>query len=81
VSVRWERTDGALVIDVTVPWNTPATIEVPADDGDVVRVGGRPVDPPEGEGDDLPDGVRRVARNGGGVAVRVGSGAYTVRDE
>ena len=39
VAVRWERTDGRLVVDVTVPPNSEAVVRLPGQDDERVRSG------------------------------------------
>jgi alpha-L-rhamnosidase len=39
VTVRWERTDGRLVVDVTVPPNSEAVVRLPGRDDERIRSG------------------------------------------
>jgi alpha-L-rhamnosidase len=79
LAVRWERDGDAVRLDVTVPWNGRATVDLPTDDPDGTTVteaetdrtlvaDGRPVA-------DLPAGVRGVALDDG-VTVTVAAGSY-----
>ncbi|MFB6120837.1 MAG: family 78 glycoside hydrolase catalytic domain [Halobacteriaceae archaeon] len=74
-AVRWETEGDALSLDVTVPWNTSATVRVPdAADATVTEGGDALWD--GGAADSLPDGVASVERDGDAVVVEVGAGSY-----
>jgi len=66
ITSAWSLRHGDLTLEVTVPVNTTATIEIPADAA--VREGGRPVAGAPG--------VRAVARDGDVLRIEVGSGSY-----
>jgi alpha-L-rhamnosidase len=65
---RWERKEGKIVLSVTVPPNTTATIYIPTSDPDGVTEGGR-----------FPNEVEGITQNGsekGYAIVRAVSGKY-----
>jgi alpha-L-rhamnosidase len=63
IACAWRRTAGGLAVDVAVPANATARVELPAGNDAVIREGGRAI---------------RLAERGDGVAViEVGSGAYS----
>ncbi|MFB6120839.1 MAG: alpha-L-rhamnosidase C-terminal domain-containing protein, partial [Halobacteriaceae archaeon] len=74
VESRWERTDDGLELAVTVPWNTTATVRVPAAEGDSIRLDGDTVW--DGAPATLPAGVDDARRVDGGVAFDVTAGEY-----
>ncbi|MFB6121262.1 MAG: alpha-L-rhamnosidase C-terminal domain-containing protein, partial [Halobacteriaceae archaeon] len=74
VESRWERTDDGLELVVTVPWNTTATVRVPADEGDEISVDEERVW--DGGVTDLPAGVEEARAVGDGVAFDVMAGQY-----
>ena len=61
IASAWERTEGGLTLEVTVPANTTATVFIPAAEGATVTEGDNPV---QGRWE---DGYR---------VVEVGSGSY-----
>jgi len=76
---RWAHTDGGLALEATVPWNTTASVHLPADG---------PVRVTEGSGDeeavvwdgavaDPPAGIVDVTRTDAAVVVEVGAGSYS----
>ena len=78
VESSWELTDDGLALDVTIPWNSTATVRVPTLGSDKVRVresgkniwnNGNPTKPNN-------PGVQSVERDGDAVVVEVGSGEY-----
>lgn len=68
IATRWERADGRLTLDVTVPVNTAALVHVPAADGDRVTEGGRPAEEVEG--------VEFIRREKSWAVYQVGAGRY-----
>ena len=48
IATRWEKKDGTLTLDVTIPANTTATVSLPAAKAADVTEGGRPVETAEG---------------------------------
>ncbi len=86
VAARWERagsdgrnsTAGELTLEVTVPGNSTATVEIPTLGGDKVRVreSGKPIWNNGNRTRPNHAGIESVERDGDVVAVRVGSGDY-----
>jgi len=74
IESRWERTDDGFELAVAVPWNTTATVRVPAEDGAEIRLGGDPAwdDGPAS----LPSGVESARSVADGVAFEVTAGSY-----
>lgn len=70
VASRWERTDRGIELSVTIPWNTTATVYVPAEYRDAVTA----------NGDVLGDatGVAFERMEDGYAVLSVGSGSYTI---
>jgi alpha-L-rhamnosidase len=66
IEVGWERVDGGLDLDVTVPTNTDAVVRVPADSGDTVSVTGG-------------DSSSATARGGSTHTYEVGGGDWQFR--
>ncbi|WP_067433295.1 glycoside hydrolase family 78 protein [Nocardioides jensenii] len=66
ITSAWRLDDGDLSLDVTVPVNTTATIEIPADDAVLV----------DGAAAAKAPGVTSVERDGDVVRIEVGSGTY-----
>jgi alpha-L-rhamnosidase len=65
----WKKeTDGAFILEVTVPTNTIATVYVPANDKASVKEGGKPVDESEG--------VSFVKMADGYAVYEIGGGSY-----
>ncbi|MFD8542774.1 alpha-L-rhamnosidase C-terminal domain-containing protein [Streptomyces sp. NPDC059649] len=58
----WERSAGTFVLRATVPWNTTATVFVPATSRNAVNA---------------PPGARFIRTGGGAVVYEVGSGSHT----
>ncbi|WP_226482798.1 family 78 glycoside hydrolase catalytic domain [Natrinema amylolyticum] len=72
---HWERTDDGLVLEAEVPWNTTATVRLPADEDAVVDEGGERLW--EGEpADALPNGVSSVRLEDGEFVAEIGAGTY-----
>lgn len=69
VTSDWKRTGRRLIMSVTVPVGSTATVHIPTSDPGSVTEGGRPV------GD--VDGVEAVENRKGTAVVTVGSGSYT----
>ncbi|MFB6174126.1 MAG: family 78 glycoside hydrolase catalytic domain [Halobacteriales archaeon] len=73
---RWEHDGEGLRLEATVPWNTPATVRIPAPDGAALVANGQPVvagaDPAA-----LPEGIRSVERADGAFLVGTRAGDYT----
>jgi alpha-L-rhamnosidase len=75
---RWERTDDGYVLDAEVPWNTTATVRVPADASEVsIGVDGDRVWDGDAA-DSLPEGVDAVRSADGSVELEVGAGSYEI---
>ncbi|WP_254533316.1 alpha-L-rhamnosidase [Natrinema gelatinilyticum] len=70
VASRWERSDRGVELSVTIPWNTTATVYVPAEYTDAVTE----------NGDALTDatGVTFDRMEDGYAVLSVGSGTYTL---
>jgi alpha-L-rhamnosidase len=68
IAVHWRLADGRLLLDVSIPANTTATVHVPTPDPDAVREG------------DLPayraEGVKLLRREAAAAVYLVGSGEY-----
>ena len=73
VASRWERTEDGLELAVTVPWNTSATVRVPAAEGDDIAING---DAWNGDAFSLPDGIEGTQSVADGVAFDVTAGCY-----
>ena len=71
VATDWRRENGALLLDVTVPPNTTATVYVPAPPDAAITESGRPAE--------KATGVKLVRRDKGAAVFEVGSGAYSFR--
>lgn len=74
IAVHWRIEDGTLRLDVTIPGNAEATVDVPARPGAVVTESGVPLDRAEGV-----EVLGWSGEAGGatqGARVRVGSGTY-----
>jgi alpha-L-rhamnosidase len=65
---HWRKRDGHLVMDVTIPANTTATVHVPAKDAAGVTESGQPANSAEG--------VKFLRRENQAVVYAVGSGSY-----
>ncbi len=77
VSVDWERDGDEFALDVTVPWNTTATVVLPGEgEPESVTEDGTPLFGVDRPVADLPEGVESVTVEDGGVAVEVGAGSY-----
>lgn len=69
ISSAWKRESGNLILDVTVPVNTTATVYVPSTSAEAVKVNGKAV---------ADDKQIKVVKSEGGVTVlEVGSGTYS----
>lgn len=68
VAVRWEKKDGRLVLEVTIPPNSSAEVYVPVGDGEAVRESGREAATAQC--------VKQLRREGNSVVLQVGSGCY-----
>lgn len=66
---RWQRNGARLILTVTIPANTTATVHVPARDPGSVREGEGPAAEAEG--------VERLRAEAGYAVFRIGSGTYT----
>jgi alpha-L-rhamnosidase len=64
----WQKKDGKLTMEITVPANTTATVHVPAKDADAVRESGEPAA--------NAIGVRFLRVENGAAVYEVGSGCY-----
>jgi len=73
---RWERTDDGLSVEVTVPWNTTATVRLPVDAAEAAVTESDDVVWDDGADASLPQGVDAVTAGDGAVVVTVGSGRY-----
>ena len=71
IASRWEKKDGHLQLDVTIPANTAATVYVPATDPAVITESSRPAAEASG--------LQLVRREKNAVVYRVGSGTYRFR--
>ncbi|MFO7775398.1 MAG: alpha-L-rhamnosidase C-terminal domain-containing protein, partial [Candidatus Hydrogenedentota bacterium] len=78
VESGWQLTDDGIRLDVTVPGNTTATIEIPAlghesvqlqESGETIWSGGE-------EADELPAGIESVSRQDNRLIVGTGGGAF-----
>lgn len=78
VASRWEKTEEGLALEVTVPWNSSATVRVPDLGADSVRLreGNRSIWNEGGAPGSLPDGIESVHREDDAVVVEVGVGEY-----
>jgi len=76
-AVYWEKTDG-LTLDVTVPWNTVATVRIPEAAERTVTEGSTTVWD-DGAATNLPEGVASVAADDEDVLVEVAAGDYAFR--
>ena len=65
----WRKTQDQVILEVTVPPGSIATIELPASDPDSILEAGIPVS--------RVDGVRRVGGAAGKAVLEIGSGRYT----
>jgi hypothetical protein len=70
-SVAWKRTDNGVVLDVTVPPNTTASVYVPAASAEAVLESGRPVREAQG--------VTFVRMEDGAALFEVAAGRYHFR--
>jgi alpha-L-rhamnosidase len=80
IAVRWEKSGGALVMDVTVPANTTATVSLPGGGTGPLSVqeGGVPVWS-NGTYTGGAAGISGASLNGDRVEVQVSSGTYSFR--
>jgi len=65
---NWKREGGKLMLEVTIPANTTATVYVPAKDRAGVKESGKPMDEAEG--------VKFLRMENGAGVFAVGSGQY-----
>lgn len=79
VASRWEKTDDGFTLEVTIPWNSTATIRVPDHGAESVRLreGNRLVWNRGQSPGSLPDGIESVRREDDAVVLEVGSGGYS----
>ena len=68
---NWRRRDGQIVMEVTIPGNTTATVFVPAKDLALVTESGRPAD--------SVTGVKFLRMENNAAVYAVGSGTYRFR--
>lgn len=75
---RWEKIDGGIVMDVTVPWNITTTDRLADLGASSVRLreGNRPLWNEGGSPGSFPDGVESVHREDDAVVVVVNAGEY-----
>ena len=73
---RWERTDDGLSLDIEIPWNTTATVRVPADATSATVTADDKVVWKDGDAAALPDGVDDATAGDDAVVLTVGSGSY-----
>ncbi|MGI6301138.1 MAG: alpha-L-rhamnosidase C-terminal domain-containing protein [Verrucomicrobiota bacterium] len=71
IATRWELADGELTLDVTIPPNTTAHVQIPCADPESLKEGGRPV-----IGSDELAGCRFSGLENGTALVQIGSGTY-----
>jgi len=71
---RWDRTDDGINVDVGVPWNTTATVRLPAGDGSITESDETVW--ADGSESSLPSGIKSVTAADGDVTLRVTSGSY-----
>jgi alpha-L-rhamnosidase len=67
IESAWRREGTKLTLEVTIPWNTTATVHVPTSGGEITE-GGRPASESEG--------VRLVERRTAESIFEVGAGQY-----
>ena len=68
IACAWRLDDGELVLEVTVPANTSATVHVPSEDPESVREGDGPAR--------TAPGITFLGMDEGAAVFRVGSGQY-----
>ncbi len=78
IAVRWEKSGGALIMDVTIPANTSATVSLPGGGtGPVtIRESGKTLWSKGHYQDGVP-GIFGARRNADRIEVSVGSGTYS----
>jgi len=77
VRTRWEHTDEGLVLEATVPWNTTASVRLPAPEGATVTESETGAVVWDGAIAEPPAGIVDVSRTGEAVVVEVGAGSYS----
>ena len=80
IAVRWEKSGGALVMDVTIPANTSATVSLPGGGTGpfTIQESGKPVWS-NGAYISGVAGISGASVNGDRVELQVGSGTYSFR--
>jgi alpha-L-rhamnosidase len=68
MATAWKLDGDKLLLDVTIPANTTATVHIPAADPSAILEGRKPA--PQAEG------VRLIGAQGGEVLFEIGSGTY-----
>jgi alpha-L-rhamnosidase len=68
IKSAWEKKDGRMTVEATIPANTTATVILPSAKLENVKEGGQPVSEA--------DGVSDYKQVGRGVCLELGSGAY-----
>jgi|WetSurMetagenome_2_1015567.scaffolds.fasta_scaffold02384_4 alpha-L-rhamnosidase len=71
ISSGWERKDGRVKVNITIPANTRATVMLPVDDPSKINLNGAPITP------ELKNSARTEAQKGGVyISLETGSGEY-----
>lgn len=78
IACQWERTDGGIAMDVTIPWNATGTVRIPDLGASKVEVreGNRLIWKEGRTPGSFPDGVKSVSRADDAIIVEIGSGKY-----